>query len=44
MTKNKKSPHICWICGDKGEFELDDGQWICWICTQIQGELAQMSN
>lgn len=44
MMKNKKSPHICCICGEKADLELDDGRWICEECARIQGELAEMRN
>lgn len=42
--KKKKTPHVCILCGEKGELELDDGRWICTNCAQIQGELAEMKN
>lgn len=31
----------CLFCGNKGEFELDDGRFICDTCAQIQGELSK---
>lgn len=40
--KRKKYPHICCICGERADLELDDGRWICAMCAQIQGELAEM--
>lgn len=43
-SKNKKSPHTCCVCGEKADLELDDGQWICTLCAQIQGELAEMQD
>lgn len=43
-SKNKKSPHICCICGEEAELELDDGRWICAECAQIQSELSEMQD
>jgi ribosomal protein L37AE/L43A len=42
MDLNKKAPHICCMCGAKAELKLDNGNWICWMCAQIQGELANL--
>lgn len=37
-----EAPHTCCMCGAKAELELDNEHWICWICAQIQGELANL--
>lgn len=42
--ENKKTPHICILCGEQADLELDNGQWICCVCAQIQGELAEMQD
>ncbi|TDR53692.1 hypothetical protein [Paenilisteria rocourtiae] len=38
LTKIKRPP--CIMCDRIGELELEDGTYICGICAQIQGELA----
>lgn len=44
IKENKKAPHICCICGERADLELNNGKWICDNCAQIQGELAEMHN
>lgn len=39
MKGNKE--HSCVICGEKADLELDDHNYICDNCAQIQGELSE---
>lgn len=32
----------CCLCEEAAELELEDGRFICCICAQVQGELAEM--
>lgn len=41
---NEKSPeHICVLCQSNADLELENGQYICENCAQIQGELAEIN-
>lgn len=43
QTIEKSPEHICILCQSDADLELENGQFICDNCAQIQGELADIN-